>query len=110
MPSSAPSTCSFLEVLRKFLRIWKAATRTSHRLPCPRNVSKCPQRCRHFKPPLKRTELPQSRWHDLRHTCATILLLAGKHPEYVHKPVGHASLCITPDTYSHVIEGMDEAR
>ena len=29
---------------------------------------------------------------------------------YVHKPFGHASLCITPDTYSLVIEGMDDAR
>ena len=36
--------------------------------------------------------------------------MAGKHPKYVHKPVDHASLYIIPDTYSHVIEGMDDAR
>jgi integrase len=36
---------------------------------------------RHFKPLLKRAELPAIRLHDLRHTCATILLMAGKHPK-----------------------------
>ena len=33
--------------------------------------------------------------------------MAGKHPEYVHESLGHASIKITLDTYSHVIEGMD---
>jgi integrase len=62
---------------------------------------------RHFKPLLKRAELPTIRLHDLRHTCATILLMAGKHPKYVQELLGHASINITLDTYSHVIEGMD---
>jgi integrase len=62
---------------------------------------------RHFKPLLKRAELPAIRLHDLRHTCATILLMAGKHPKYVQELLGHASISITLDTYSHVIEGMD---
>jgi integrase len=62
---------------------------------------------RHFKPLLKRAELPAIRLHDLRHTCATILLMAGKHPKYVQELLGHASIAITLDTYSHVIEGMD---
>jgi integrase len=62
---------------------------------------------RHFKPLLKRAELPDIRLHDLRHTCATILLMAGKHPKYVQELLGHASINITLDTYSHVIEGMD---
>jgi integrase len=62
---------------------------------------------RHFKPLLKRAELPSFRLHDLRHTCATILLMAGKHPKYVQELLGHASIGITLDTYSHVIEGMD---
>ena len=56
---------------------------------------------------MKRAELPQIRFHDLRHTCATILLMAGKHPKYVHELSGHASISITLDTYSHVTEGMD---
>jgi integrase len=62
---------------------------------------------RHFKPLLKRAELSAIRLHDLRHTCATILLMAGKHPKYVQELLGHASINITLDTYSHVIEGMD---
>jgi integrase len=47
------------------------------------------------------------RRQDLGHTCATILLMAGKHPRLVQELLGHASINITPDTYSHVIEGMD---
>jgi integrase len=62
---------------------------------------------RHFKPLLKRAKIPAIRLHDLRHTCATILLMAGKHPKYVQELLGHASISITLDTYSHVIEGMD---
>ena len=62
---------------------------------------------RHFKPLLTKAELPAIRLHDLRHTCATILLMAGKHPKYVQELLGHASINITLDTYSHVIEGMD---
>jgi integrase len=50
---------------------------------------------------------PRIRFQDLRHTCATILLIAGKHPKYVQELLGHASISITLDTYSHVIEGMD---
>ena len=62
---------------------------------------------RHFKPLLKRAGLPAIMLHDLRHTCATILLMAGKHPKCVQELLGHASINITLDTYSHVIEGMD---
>lgn len=62
---------------------------------------------RHFKPLLKEAGLPAARLHDLRHTCATILLMAGKHPKYVQELLGHANISITLDTYSHVIEGMD---
>ena len=62
---------------------------------------------RHFNPLLRRAGLPTIRLHDLRHTCATILLMAGKHPKYVQELLGHASINITLDTYSHVIEGMD---
>jgi integrase len=62
---------------------------------------------RYFRPLLKCAELPAIRLHDLRHTCATVLLMAGKHPKYVQELLGHASISITLDTYSHVIEGMD---
>jgi integrase len=47
------------------------------------------------------------RLHDLRHTCATILLMAGKHPRYVQELPGRVNISITLNTYSHVTEGMD---
>ena len=62
----------------------------------------------HFKPLLKRAELPAIRLHDLRHTYAMILLVAGKHPKYVQELLGPASINTTLDTYSHVIEGTDD--
>jgi integrase len=43
---------------------------------------------RHFKRLLRRVELPAIRLHDLRHTCATILLMVGKHPKYVQELLG----------------------
>jgi integrase len=53
---------------------------------------------RFFKPLLKRSELPDIRWHDLRHTCCTTLLLArGTHPTYLKKSLGYASVQLTPD-------------
>ena len=45
--------------------------------------------------------------HDLRHTCATILLMAGEHPKFVQELLGHPNISITLDTHSHAIEGMD---
>ena len=71
---------------------------------------------RHFKPLLRRTGLPNIRWHDLRHTCATLLLGRGVHPKMVQHLMGHASIQLTLDRYSHWIpsmgrhaaEGMDE--
>ena len=44
---------------------------------------------------------------NLRHTCATILPMAGKHPKFVQELLGHANISIIRDTYSHIIEGMD---
>jgi len=62
----------------------------------------------HFMPLLERPGLPEIRLHDLRHTCATILLMAGKHLKYVQELLGYASTSITLDIYSYVIEGMDD--
>jgi len=61
---------------------------------------------RHFKPLLKRTGLPDIRWHDLRHSCATLLLSRGTHPTYVQKLLGHASVQLTLDRYSHWMPSM----
>ena len=61
---------------------------------------------RSFKPLLERAGLPQIRFHDLRHTCATILLSRGVHAKFVQELLGHATIAITLDTYSHVLPGM----
>jgi integrase len=59
-----------------------------------------------FKPLLKRAGLPDIRFHDLRDTCATLLLSRGHHPKLVQELLGHASVAITLDSYSHVLPGM----
>jgi integrase len=48
------------------------------------------------------------RFHDLRHTSATLLLKAGVHPKVVSERLGHAGVSITLDTYSHVLPGLQE--
>jgi integrase len=51
---------------------------------------------------------PQIRFHDLRHTHATQLLLAGVHPRIAQERLGHASVALTLDLYSHVTATMQE--
>ena len=46
------------------------------------------------------------RFHDLRHTCATLLLLKNSNPKVVSEMLGYASIAITLDTYSHVLPDM----
>ena len=53
--------------------------------------------------------MPHVRLHDLRHTHATLLFKAGVHPKIVSERLGHASIAITLDTYSHVLPGLQEA-
>jgi integrase len=66
---------------------------------------------RHFKPLLKAAKLPDNlTLYCLRHSCATLLLQAGIHPKIVSERLGHASIVLTLDTYSHVLPTMqDEA-
>jgi len=60
---------------------------------------------------------PYMRFHDLRHSAATILLTRGVHPKVVQEILGHSSISVTMDTYSHVLpsihgdaaDGMDDA-
>ena len=61
-----------------------------------------------FPKVLKKTGLPHIRFHDLRHTYATLLLKAGIHPKIVSERLGHANIGITLDTYSHVLPGLQE--
>ena len=64
---------------------------------------------RSFRPLLTKAGLPQIRFHDLRHTTATLLLSKGVHPKIVQEVLGHANISITLDTYSHVLPGMGDA-
>ena len=61
-----------------------------------------------FPKALTKAGLPHIRFHDLRHTHATLMLKQGVHPKIVSERLGHASINITLDTYSHVMPGMQE--
>jgi integrase len=65
---------------------------------------------RQFKPLLKRAKLPhKTRFHDLRHTCATLLLTKNVNPKVVSEMLGHSNIAITLDTYSHVLPNMQDS-
>ena len=64
---------------------------------------------RTFSRPVRKARFPHIRLHDLRHTHATLMLKAGVHPKVVSERLGHASISITLDTYSHVLPGIQEA-
>ena len=66
----------------------------------PRNL------LRHYYSVLDNLDIPKIRFHDLRHTAATILLTKDVHPKKVQELLGHSSITLTLDTYSHVIKGI----
>ena len=63
---------------------------------------------RHFKKALSDAGLPDIRVHDLRHSHASLLLASGVNPKLVQERLGHASITLTLDTYSHVIPSLQE--
>jgi len=56
----------------------------------------------------KRAGLNGVRFHDLRHTFASLMLLRGAKPKVISEALGHSSVAFTMDVYSHIIEGMQE--
>jgi integrase len=63
-------------------------------------------RNRSFAPLLGRAGLPRITFHDLRHTCASLLFQRNVHPKFVQELLGHASEAITLGTYSHMLPGI----
>jgi integrase len=57
---------------------------------------------------VRKHELPHVRFHDLRHAHATLMLAQGVHPKVVSERLGHASIGITLDLYSHVLPTLQE--
>ena len=53
--------------------------------------------------------VPKIGFHDLRHTCATLLLAQNVHAKVVQQRLGHANISMTRDTYSHVLPSMQQA-
>jgi integrase len=61
-----------------------------------------------FRRLVRTAKLGHIRFHDLRHSHATQLLMQGVHPKVVSERLGHSSISITLDTYSHVLPGIQE--
>ncbi len=63
----------------------------------PRNLA------RHFHSLLDDLRLPRQRIYDLRHTCASLLLVQGIHPRVLMEVLGHSQISLTMDTYAYVM-------
>ncbi len=63
---------------------------------------------RYFRPILEEAKLPRIRLYDLRHSCATLLLIADENPKVVSERLGHSTIVLTLDTYSHVLPTMQQ--
>ena len=62
-----------------------------------------------FKSLIRKSGLPDLRFHDLRHTSATLLLAQGVHPKIVQERLGHADIAMTLNRYSHVTPDMQRS-
>lgn len=82
---------------------WIFSTRVGTPISCHNLHNRC------WKPLLQKAGLPlDTRFHDLRHTFATLLLTKGVHPKIVQEMLGHSTISITLDTYSHVLPNMQK--
>jgi integrase len=61
---------------------------------------------RTFKAMLKEADLPDIRYHDLRHTAATLLLAQGVDPRTIMETLGHSQISLTLNTYTHVVPAL----
>ena len=63
---------------------------------------------RRFYPALRRAGLPKVRFHDLRHTYASLLVAQGEHPKYIQSQLGHSSIQVTMDVYGHLMTDVNQ--
>jgi len=64
---------------------------------------------RHFLPLLAELGLPVARWHDLRHTFVSLASAQGVTVQMISQMLGHSSLSMTQDVYTHILPGMGKA-
>ena len=63
---------------------------------------------RHFKPSLKSAKVPQIRFHDLRHTYASLFIEQGENLKYVQTQLGHSSPTVTLNVYAHLMKSTNQ--
>jgi integrase len=63
---------------------------------------------RRYFPALRRAGLPRIRFHNLRHTYASLLIAQGEHPKYIQSQLGHTSINVTMDLYGHLMETVNQ--
>jgi integrase len=61
-----------------------------------------------FQKLVKQAGLDGVRFHDRRHTFASLMLMRGAKPKVISEALGHSSVAFTMDTYSHIMEGMQQ--
>ncbi len=63
---------------------------------------------RHFNPALEAAELPKIRFHDLRHTYASLLIEQGENIKYIQNQLGHSSPTVTLNVYAHLMKPVNQ--
>ena len=63
---------------------------------------------RHFYPALEKAGLPKIRFHDLRHTYASLLIEQGENIKYIQNQLGHSSPTVTLNVYSHLMKSVNQ--
>ncbi len=62
---------------------------------------------RHFYPALEKAELPKIRFHDLRHTYASLRIEQGENIKYIQSQLGHSNPTVTLNVYSHLMKSVN---
>jgi len=95
------------------LRKWKVACPPNELdLVFPNEVGN-PMDCRNivnreFEGAFRRAGLRKIRFHDLRHTFASLLIDRGEHPKYIQTQIGHSSINVTMDIYGHLMKVVNQ--